>query len=67
MLSWQPCVILNAGVNCKYDCCVFQVTSAPYVMPEVTKVMLGAHAVLANGGVMARVGASQVLLNFSNT
>ena len=35
-------------------------TSAPYVMPEVTKVMLGAHAVLANGGVMARVGASQV-------
>ena len=29
-------------------------------MQEVTKVMLGAHAVLANGGVMARVGASQV-------
>ena len=36
-------------------------TSAPYVMQEVTKVMLGAHAVLANGGVMARVGASQVI------
>ena len=42
---------------------MIQVTSAPYVMQEVTKVMLGAHAVLANGGVMARVGASQVILS----
>ena len=42
---------------------MIQVTSAPYVMQEVTKVMLGAHAVLANGGVMACVGASQVILS----
>jgi len=39
-----------------------QVTTLPYVMPEVTKVFLGAHAVLANGSVMSRVGSSQVAL-----
>jgi len=50
--------MVAAGIECSY----IQVTSAPYVMQEVTKVMLGAHAVLANGGVMARVGASQVAL-----
>jgi translation initiation factor eIF-2B subunit delta len=29
---------------------------------QVTKVFLGAHAVLANGGIMSRVGSSQVAL-----
>jgi translation initiation factor eIF-2B subunit delta len=37
-----------------------QVSTLPYVMPEVTKALLGAHAVLANGCVMSRVGSSQV-------
>ncbi len=39
-----------------------QVSALPYLMPEVTKAMLGAHAVLANGAVMGRVGTSQVAL-----
>lgn len=31
-------------------------------MPEVSKVLLGAHALLANGFVMSRVGTAQVAL-----
>lgn len=31
-------------------------------MPEVTKVLLGAHALLANGYVMARTGTAQIAL-----
>ena len=58
--------MIHEEMNCnncihKFNFISSQVTSAPYVMQEVTKVMLGAHAILANGGVMARVGASQVL------
>ena len=33
-----------------------------YLCVKVTKVFLGAHALLANGNVMSRVGASQVAL-----
>ena len=36
-------------------------TQSPH-FPQVTKVLLGAHAVLANGAVMSRVGSSQVAL-----
>ncbi|XP_059088141.1 translation initiation factor eIF-2B subunit delta-like isoform X2 [Tigriopus californicus] len=50
--------LVNAGINCTY----VQITSVPYMMPEVTKVLLGAYAVLANGSVMSRVGTSQVAL-----
>jgi len=50
--------LASAGVKVSY----LLVSAAPYVMPEVTKVLLGAHALLANGNVMSRVGASQVSL-----
>ncbi len=43
-----------------------KVSSLPYLMPEVTKAFLGAHAVLANGSVMSRVGTSQVFIYFSS-
>ena len=33
-----------------------------YIMQEATKVILGSHAILANGYVMSRVGNSQVAL-----
>jgi len=46
-----------AGIN---NVDFVQVSTLPYVMAEVTKVFLGAHAVLANGAVMSRVGSSQV-------
>ncbi|XP_056343550.1 translation initiation factor eIF-2B subunit delta-like isoform X2 [Oenanthe melanoleuca] len=34
----------------------------PPALPEVSKVLLGAHALLANGSVMSRVGTSQIAL-----
>ena len=50
--------LVRAGIPVSY----VQVAAVPYVIPEVTKVFLGAHAVLANGSVMSRVGTSQVAL-----
>lgn len=38
------------------------ISGASYIMPQVTKVFLGAHALLANGNVTSRVGSSQVAL-----
>jgi translation initiation factor eIF-2B subunit delta len=46
------------GINCTY----VLINSLSFVMPEVTKVILGAHALLANGTVMSRVGTAQVCL-----
>lgn len=46
------------GINCTY----VLINSLSYVMPEVTKVLLGAHALLANGYVMSRVGTAQIAM-----
>ncbi|XP_032590142.1 translation initiation factor eIF-2B subunit delta isoform X2 [Drosophila grimshawi] len=46
------------GIPCTY----VLINAIGYVMPEATKVMLGAHALLANGYVMARTGTAQVAL-----
>lgn len=46
------------GIHCTY----LHISSIPYIIKEVTKVFLGAHAVLANGFVMSRVGTAQVAL-----
>ncbi|XP_034476519.1 translation initiation factor eIF-2B subunit delta isoform X2 [Drosophila innubila] len=46
------------GIPCTY----VLINAVGYVMPEATKVMLGAHALLANGYVMARAGTAQVAL-----
>uniref|UniRef100_A0A1B0AAZ1 Translation initiation factor eIF2B subunit delta n=1 Tax=Glossina pallidipes TaxID=7398 RepID=A0A1B0AAZ1_GLOPL len=43
-------------------CTYVLINALSFVMPEVTKVLLGAHALLANGYVMARTGTSQVAL-----
>jgi len=50
--------LTKAGVDCTYT----MVHSLSYVIGEVTKVFLGAHAVMANGYVMSRVGTSQVAM-----
>ena len=50
--------LTSLGLQCTY----VLVSSVPYIMQEVTKVFIGAHAVLANGCVMSRVGTSQVAL-----
>lgn len=44
------------------DCTCVLINAISYVMPEVTKVLLSAHALLANGCVMSRVGTAQIAL-----
>lgn len=47
-----------AGISCTY----FLTNALSYIMSPVTKVMLGAHALLTNGYVMSRIGTSEVAL-----
>ncbi|XP_062429372.1 translation initiation factor eIF-2B subunit delta isoform X2 [Rhea pennata] len=50
--------LVRKGIHCTY----VMINAISYVLPEVTKVLLGAHALLANGSVMSRVGTSQIAL-----
>ncbi|ELT88129.1 hypothetical protein CAPTEDRAFT_95426, partial [Capitella teleta] len=50
--------LVNSGIKCSY----VLITAVSCVMKEATKVFLGAHALLANGYVMSRVGSSQLAL-----
>jgi translation initiation factor eIF-2B subunit delta len=50
--------LVQNGICCTY----ILINAVSYVMKEVTKVLLGAHALLANGSVMSRVGCSQIAL-----
>lgn len=44
------------------ECSYILINALSFIMPEVSKVFLGAHAILANGAVMSRVGTAQVAL-----
>ncbi|KAI8818614.1 uncharacterized protein EV422DRAFT_551228 [Fimicolochytrium jonesii] len=48
--------LVKAGINCGYATC----TAVPMLMPEVSKVIIGASAVLANGAILSRVGTAVV-------
>ncbi|KAM6220700.1 translation initiation factor eIF2B subunit delta [Rhynchocyon petersi] len=50
--------LVRAGVPASY----LLIPAASYALPEVSKVLLGAHALLANGSVMSRVGTAQLAL-----
>ncbi|XP_060084034.1 translation initiation factor eIF-2B subunit delta-like [Ylistrum balloti] len=50
--------LVRDGIKCSY----VLMNAASYVMQEATKVFLGAHALLANGCVMSRVGSSLIAL-----
>ena len=50
--------LVSMGVQCSY----VHLSAASFVMRHVSKVLLGAHALLANGYVMSRAGSSQVAL-----
>ncbi|VEN40228.1 unnamed protein product [Callosobruchus maculatus] len=50
--------LVVAGIKCTY---IF-LNGASYVMNSVTKVLLGAHALLTNGYVMSRIGTAQIAL-----
>ncbi|KAL7050224.1 hypothetical protein ACKWTF_003997 [Chironomus riparius] len=44
------------GISCTY----VLINAISFIMPKVTKVLLGAHALLANGYIMSRVGTAQI-------
>ncbi|KAF4527897.1 hypothetical protein B566_EDAN011288 [Ephemera danica] len=50
--------LMARGLRCSY----LLISAVSSVMKDVSKVLLGAHAILANGYVMARAGSSQVAL-----
>lgn len=50
--------LVSMGVQCSY----VHLSAASFVMRKVSKVLLGAHALLANGYVMSRAGSSQIAL-----
>ncbi|XP_051952562.1 translation initiation factor eIF-2B subunit delta-like isoform X2 [Xyrauchen texanus] len=50
--------LVKRGIQCTY----VLISALSYILPEVSKVFLGAHALLANGYVMSRVGTSQIAL-----
>ncbi|CAB1339761.1 unnamed protein product [Coregonus sp. 'balchen'] len=50
--------LVQRGISCTY----VLISALSYILPEVSKVFLGAHALLANGYVMSRVGTSQIAL-----
>ncbi|XP_019952975.2 translation initiation factor eIF2B subunit delta isoform X2 [Paralichthys olivaceus] len=50
--------LVQKGIRCTY----VLISAVSYILPEVSKVFLGAHALLANGYVMSRVGTSQIAL-----
>ncbi|XP_077367020.1 translation initiation factor eIF2B subunit delta [Festucalex cinctus] len=50
--------LVRHGISCTY----VLISVVSYILPEVSKVLLGAHALLANGYMMSRVGTSQIAL-----
>ncbi|XP_064411584.1 translation initiation factor eIF-2B subunit delta [Latimeria chalumnae] len=50
--------LVRKGIHCTY----IMISAVSYILTEVSKVFLGAHALLANGYVMSRVGTSQIAL-----
>ncbi|XP_061609990.1 translation initiation factor eIF-2B subunit delta isoform X2 [Phyllopteryx taeniolatus] len=50
--------LVRRGIGCTY----VLISVVSYILPEVSKVLLGAHALLANGYMMSRVGTSQIAL-----
>ncbi|KMQ92731.1 translation initiation factor eif-2b subunit delta [Lasius niger] len=50
--------LVKHGIECSY----ILINALSFIMPEVSKVFLGAHAILANGAVMSRAGTAQVAL-----
>lgn len=50
--------LTQEGIQCSY----ILVNGVPYLLPEVTKVMFGAHSLLSNGYVVSAVGTSLISL-----
>ncbi|XP_014216329.1 translation initiation factor eIF-2B subunit delta [Copidosoma floridanum] len=50
--------LVKHGIDCSY----VLINALSFIMPQVSKVFLGAHAILANGAVISRVGTAEVAL-----
>lgn len=50
--------LVKHGIDCTY----ILINGISFIMKQVTKVFLGAHALLANGYVMSNIGSSQIAL-----
>lgn len=50
--------LMHAGIECSY----ILLNSLSYVMKEVTKVVLGASALMSDGSILSRVGSASVAL-----
>lgn len=50
--------LVKHGIDCTY----VLINGVSFVMKQVTKVFMGAHALLANGYVMSNIGSSQIAL-----
>lgn len=50
--------LVGKGLNCTYT----HINAVSYIMPEVTRVLLGASSVLSNGTVYSRVGTASVAM-----
>jgi len=50
--------LAERGVKCTY----VELTGVSYIMKEVTKVYLGAHAMLSNGAILGRTGCAVVAM-----
>lgn len=50
--------LVKQGLQCSY----ISINAVSYIMKEVTKFIIGAHAILANGCVMSRLGNKQISL-----
>ncbi|KAL1925469.1 uncharacterized protein VTP21DRAFT_352 [Calcarisporiella thermophila] len=50
--------LCDADIKCTY----VQLNAVSFVMPEVTKIFLGAHSLLSNGSLYARVGTAMVAM-----
>ncbi|KAI5755519.1 translation initiation factor eIF-2B subunit delta [Diaphorina citri] len=54
--------MLRRLVKHQVDCSYVLLSAVSYIMREVSKVIIGAHALLSNGAVMSRAGTAQVSL-----
>lgn len=54
--------LINQGLDVTY----ILINALPYIMPTVTKVLMGASSILSNGNVLSRVGTAVVAMIASN-
>lgn len=54
--------LLRRLTDKEIPCTYVLINAVSFVMPDATKILLGAHALLSNGHVMARIGTAQVAL-----